>query len=155
MPRILSLDKILQDLRGAAAADSAKQGFMQGLQQGRVDAVAKEAAQSKLAAEQGQAAGKAAGEAAAHAGDQSKGVAAGQAQSAAMAEGLARNNPLPGGPPVHPDYDQLATQYFEQLAAKDKAAAAPDIRAGADVNALDAAQLAQGGAITKPGAAPP
>ena len=163
MPRILSLDKMLQDLRGALAQETSQQGFAQGFQQGKVDAAAKEAAALKEAT-QGQAAGQA----------QSEAMAASKQPSAAShgpahAHEAAHQPPPPAAPPLPSNYDEQAQAYFQTLADMDKAEqddpVATEMRSrealrarspgGVDLAALDEAYRGQGGSPTIPGAAPP
>lgn len=92
MPRILSLDKMIQDLRGAMANENAQKGFMQGYQEGQ-------ARQQTQAAEHGRAAGR------------------GASEASAMA-GPGRAAP-PAATPSN--YDEMAQAYFQTLADMDKA----------------------------------
>lgn len=165
--RILSLDKMLDDLRGAAAADSAKQGFQQGFQQGRVDAAAKEAA----AIEQSKASGMAAGAEAAKAASGAKASPTpsnydemSQAYFQTLADmGKQGDQPI-GGPETSYGNDRLASPYsFKNTPSVDAPALSPSTTARGrvaphlqrpDLADLDAAQLAQGGSVMLPGKAP-
>lgn len=142
MPRILSLDKMLQDLRGAAQADSSKQGFIQGFEQGKTQAAASEAAAIAASRDTGMAAGAEAGRAAA--GGRDTGFSGTTNEAAA---GGPASPPETGGLPVHPDMDQLAEQYFRQLASANP----PPQVAGVDTAALDAAHRASGNEPMRPG----
>lgn len=161
MPRILSLDKMIQDLRGAMANENAQKGFMQGYQEGQ----ARQAAAGPSAAETFD--------------KQNPGVATsyltdkGRRDYAEnVNDGLGKLSPnYRGGQgqpaaaaPMPSNYDEMAQAYFQTLADMDKAEQADPIAAelrsrealqarmqgGVDVAALDAAH----GNPTIPGAAP-
>lgn len=142
MPRILSLDKMIQDLRGAMANENAQKGFMQGYQEGQ----ARQAAAGPSAAETFDKQNP--GVATSYLTDKgrrdyaenvndglgklSPNYRGGQGQPAAAA-------PMPG------NYDEMAQAYFQTLADMGNA---PEGRP--ELAALDAAH----GSPTIPGAAP-
>lgn len=166
-PRILSLDKMLDDLRGAAAADSAKQGFVQGFNQGRVDAAAKEAAAIQQSKETGMAAGQ---EAAKEASNAKRSptptnydeMAQAYFKTLADMEG-SDQVPLPG-PESSYGNDRDASPYsFKNTPSASAAALSPSTTARGrvsphlqrpDLADLDAAQLSQGGSVMLPGKMP-
>lgn len=127
MPRILSLDKMLQDLRGALAQETAQKGFIQGFQQGKTDAAVAEASALKDATR-----------------DAAQGTAAGKsAYDAANAAG-----PKKSPQPLPTNYDEMSQAYFKTLADMDRA---EQPQARPELAALDEAH----GSPTIPGAAPP
>jgi hypothetical protein len=126
--RILSLDKMLDDLRGAAAADNAKAGFVQGFQQGRLEAAA---GASKPPAAQ----------------------PAAQAHEQAHAASTPAAKKPTGAQPVPTDWDEVIKAHLQTLADMDRQEQSPSPQV--DVGALDRAQVAQGGVVMRPGQAPP
>ena len=160
--RILSLDKMLDDLRGAAAQETAKQGFNQGFQQGKVDAAKAEASKLAQATSQAQEAHKGGGSF----DDAHPGVATsyltdqGKEKMAEGSDGLGKKSPSyrshgNGPAPLPSDYDEQAQSYFKTLSDMDKMEQGGPGESRPDLAGLDAAYRAQGGQPTLPGTAPP
>lgn len=157
MGRILSLDKMLDDLRGAAAADNAKAGFAQGFQQGKVDAAASEVAK---ASERQSFDQKHPGVATSYLTDQGrtnydKNDQARKGQEAGAAAGAAAEQSRVHAGPTPSNYDEMSQAYFKTLADMSAMEQGGPGESRPDLAALDAAQRGQGGMVMQPGTAMP